>query len=66
MIPVTTTMLTFCPGHVATNINSFIGGGRDVNLTDETFTHATSHQYENPGGCPIYYSQKVKDPQVNP
>jgi len=66
MIPATTTMLTFCPGHIATNLGGQMEGGKDPATVDETFTFATSDKYVNNGGCPVYHKQKDVDPEVNP
>jgi len=41
MIPATTTMLSFCPGHIGTNLGGRFSGGRDINEADETFAFTT-------------------------
>jgi len=64
MIPATTTMLSFCPGWIGTNMGG--AKGRDINEANETFTFATSDKYDNAGGRPIYYKQYDADAEVNP
>jgi len=66
MLPATSTMLSFCPGHITTNLTKAFDGGRDINDANETFHFLTSDKVENPGKRPIYYKQYDADDGVNP